>query len=339
MSERFFVPPRAAYQGEVPSQAALVRRNQQLAVAHRRRLDRVDELVRTQTQVGRELTRELSSMRDKGQVLDDLEQEMSQAGLLSSLMARITGRSSVLERRSATEALVDHYEIVSIRLRRASAFADDLRLCALELNEEVDVLHQQLADAQVNEKRSATRVLDLESALGEVSGRGAEAMRARDQIDFEIRQETLMLELFRASGEMARQHLDPARALRDTTMRLNEEMANFVLQATGTVNAAGRRIQALGMAADAPTVVGELQQSLDELNDAMEITSAYVEQTQVLLAEVLPELSARLLAQREMDEIVVASELDSVTREHAHALAERALREAAEAEINELLSP
>lgn len=337
MSERFSVPPRPSYRGEVPSQAALVHRNQKLAVAHRRTLDRVDELVRTQTQVGRDLTRDLGALSEKGHVLDDLETEMSQAGLLSGLMARITGRSTVLERRSATEALVDHYEMVSMRLRRASAFADDLRLCALELHEEVDELHQQLADGLANEKASAERVLALDKALQEVEGTSADAARLRDKLDFELRQEALMLELFRASSEMARQHLDPARALRDTTMRLNEEMATFVLQATGAVNAAGRRIQALGMAADAPVVIGELQQSLEDLNQAMDITTSYVEQTQILLAEVLPQLSARLEAQREMDEITVTSELTAVSRKHANALAEKALREAAQAEIEDLL--
>ena len=110
MSERHAVPPRLHYRGEVPSQGELVTRNQKLALAHRRTLERVDELVRTQTVVGRELRSELSTLKEKGHALDDLEREMSQAGLLSSLMARITGRSSVLERRSATEALVDHYD-------------------------------------------------------------------------------------------------------------------------------------------------------------------------------------------------------------------------------------
>ncbi|TNE86573.1 MAG: hypothetical protein EP330_22820 [Deltaproteobacteria bacterium] len=340
MSERHAVPARLAYRGEVPTQAGLVRKNQQLAVAHRRTLDRVDELVRTQTRVGRELRGELSTLRDKGTALDELEREMSQTGLISSLMARITGRSAVLERRSATEALVDHYEVVSIRLRRASAFSDDLRLCALELHEEVEDLHKQLADALANEKASAERILDIERMLDELKAAemsGADRERLRDKLTFELRQEALMLELFRASAEVAKQHLDPARALRDTTMRLNEEMATFVLQATGTVNAAGRRIQALGMAADAPTVVGELQQSLDELQDAMAITESYVETTQVLLADVLPQLSARLKAQQELDQVAVTAELDSVTREHARSLAERALREAAEAEIEDLL--
>jgi hypothetical protein len=340
MSERHAVPPRPHYRGEVPSQGELVTRNQKLALAHRRTLERVDELVRTQTVVGRELSSELSTLKEKSHALDDLEREMSQAGLLSSLMARITGRSSVLERRSATEALVDHYEVVSVRLRRASAFSDDLRLCALELQEEVEELHQQLADGIANEKASAERILAIEQALEDLRGGDlakADEERVRDKLTFELRQETLMLELFRATVELARQHLDPARALRDTTMRLNEEMANFVLQATGTVNAAGRRIQALGMAADAPTVVGELQTSLAELEEAMTITEAYVEQTQVLLSDVLPQLSARLKAQQEMDQVTVTAELDSVTRAHAKALAEQTLREAAEAEIEEFL--
>ena len=158
-----------------------------------------------------------------------------------------------------------------------------------------------------------------------------------DALEFELRQETLSLELFRASAEVARHHLEPSRALRDTTQRLHEEMATFTLQATGTVNAAGRRIQALGLAADAPLVVGELQQSLEELQQAMDMTTAYIEQTRVLITDVLPELSARLAAQREMEEVAVTSELDQVSREHARALAERTLREAAEAEVEEYL--
>ena len=55
------------------------------------------------------------------------------------------------------------------------------------------------------------------------------------------------------------------------------------------------------------------------------------------ITDVLPELSARLAAQREMEEVAVTSELDQVSREHARALAERTLREAAEAEVEEYL--
>lgn len=340
MSERHAVPPRPHYRGEVPSQGELVTRNHKLAHAHRRTLERVDELARTQARVGRELGSELSTLRDKGHALDEIERAGSQEGLLAALMARVTGRSSVLARRSATEALVDHYEVVSIRLRRASAFSDDLRLCALELQEEVEELHQQLADGLANEKASAERILAIEVALDGLRAAdmpAADRERLRDKLTFELRQETLMLELFRSTVAISRQHLDPARALRDTTMRLNEEMATFVLQATGTVNAAGRRIQALGMAADAPTVVGELQASLDELESAMSITEAYVEQTQALLTDVLPQLSARLKAQQEMEQVAVTATLESVTREHARSLAERALREAADAEVEELL--
>ena len=315
MSERLRVPPRPRYRGDVPSQAELVDRNQRLVVSHRRALDRVQGLAHTQETVGRELTAELSTLKDKGHALDDLERELSSTGLVASLLSLVTRRNAVLERRSATEALVDHYELVSVRLRRASAFTDELRLCALELQAEVDGLHEQFASAMANEKLSAERILAIENALAEPMGEEEtpqDHARRQDALEFELRQETLSLELFRASAEVARHHLEPSRALRDTTQRLHEEMATFTLQATGTVNAAGRRIQALGLAADAPLVVGELQQSLEELQQAMDMTTAYIEQTRVLITDVLPELSARLAAQREMEEVAVTSELDQV---------------------------
>ena len=87
MSERLRVPPRPRYRGDVPSQAELVDRNQRLVVSHRRALDRVQGLAHTQETVGRELTAELSTLKDKGHALDDLERELSSTGLVASLLS------------------------------------------------------------------------------------------------------------------------------------------------------------------------------------------------------------------------------------------------------------
>ena len=114
-------------------------------------------------------------------------------------------------------------------------------------------------------------------------------------------------------------------------------MASYVLGATHTVNAAGRRIQGLGMLADAPAVVAELQESLNALNAAMEATASYVESSQMLIAKVLPDLAARINADAEAQSAVLDADLKHLDRTSRRELAERALREAAEDEIASLL--
>ena len=142
--------------------------------------------------------------------------------------------------------------------------------------------------------------------------------------------------LFQAGADLCRQELEPARALRDTVLQLHEEMARYVMQATSSVNAAGRRIQALGVAADAPSVVAELNSSLQQLDAAMNATEHYLDQAQHLLTEVLPELSARVERDASERRLDIADDIDALSRERARALADRALREAADAEVEGL---
>ena len=182
---------------------------------------------------------------------------------LDAIVRRFTRRRQLLERRSATEELVTRYEGVSARLRRASVFTDELRLTALELQAEVQELHADIDKAQDDARTAARRVIALEQAIEQAASLPpAERDRVTDTLRFELRHEGQNLQLFKALGEMCGRHVEPARALRDTVQRLHEEMQSFVLAATGTVDAAGRRIQALGAAADAP-VVAAVRSALD----------------------------------------------------------------------------
>jgi hypothetical protein len=92
------------------------------------------------------------------------------------------------------------------------------------------------------------------------------------------------------------------------------------------------------MAADAPVVVGELQESLAQLGSAMEVTQTYVEQTQELLHRVLPDLSSRVADEIENRNLLLTSTLEDVSREKARLQADSALRNAADAEVEEWLS-
>lgn len=333
-------PQPATYEGSRPSQAALARRRDEVQRRQADGLGTVDRLVRDQRAVSAELSDELSEMRRKGQVLDEIEARSQETGLLATLTRQLTRRRTMLERRSVTEGLIAQYEGVSRRLRKATAFSDELRLCAVDLQHQVDELHDDLARALRNERRCAERIHDLEAGMARLEtpadqGLGPEE-RARqlDRMTFELRTEAINLELFMAEARLSRHHLEPARHLRDTVLSLQEDMARFVTAATSTVNSAGRRIQALGMAADAPLVVSELQQSLDELSTAMEATADYVRQSQALLTDVLPALSRRLEAEAEVEHEALSSSLEQVSRQRARALAEEALREAAEAEVD-----
>lgn len=330
-----------SYEGLVPTQALLARKRDELVARQADRLRQVDDMLRAQQAVSEALRDELGSLREKGEVLDELEARASEGGLLAALTRTLTRRRTMLERQSVTEGLIAQYETVNGRLRKATAFSDELRLCALDLQHQVDQLHQDLARSLRNEQRCAERIRDLEeklAGLDETLGLSPEASeRLRDKLTFEERTEVVNLELFMAEARLARQHLEPARKLRDTMLSLHEDMARFVVAATSTVNAAGRRIQALGMAADAPVVVQELQQSLDELQSAMDATEAYVAQSQTLLTDVLPELARRLEQQQEVHDELGGDALDEYSRERARSLASQALQDAAEEEVDAAL--
>ncbi len=273
--------------------------------------------------------------------LHRLESEASDGSLLAALVRPFTARRTALARRSVTEALVERYEAVSVRLREATAFSDELKLTALDLQQEVDRLHRGLGESLHNQRVAAQRVLHAQEALDALDANAElspeQKDRRRDRFGFDLRTETVALDLHHAASEHCRNHLPAARSLRDTVLQLHEEMAAYVLGATHIVNAAGRRIQGLGMLADAPTVVAELQESLDALQEAMEATAAYVETTQDLVAKVLPELAARVAAAGEAGAAVTEAGLRMLNRERRRAMAERALREAAEEAISDLL--
>lgn len=289
------------YRGEALTHALLQRRRQEVAERHERAVGRVGELLETQQRVGAELGEGLATLqRDRGE-LDRMEQ--ASTGLLATLVRPFTVRRSAVARRSIAEGLIRQYEQVNVRLREATAFSDELKLTTLELQQEVDRLHRERADALHDGKIAAERVRSCEASLKEIEADASldaeERERRRDRFTFDLRTEAVALALFEAAAELARQHVGPARSLRDTVLKLHEEMARYVLAASHTVNAAGRRIQGLGMLADAPVVVGELQRSLAELDAALQATAAYVEQSRAMLDEVLPELTARIEAEAE----------------------------------------
>jgi hypothetical protein len=312
--------------------------------AHKRQradsVQRVNAMVQTQQALGTELSDGLTRLKGQSEELKRLQQP-EQDGLLFALVRPFTARRSALARRSVAEELLAVYEKTGVRLREATAFADELRLCALELQQEVDRLHRDLGESLHNERVAANHVLEAEEALDELEVDAAlnEATRARrrDRFTFDMKTEAVQLELFKVAAAQCRQHLEPARALRDTVLQLHEDMARYVINATHTVNAAGRRIQGLGMMADAPLVVHELQASLDELSAAMADTEKYIETSRKLVEQVLPELSAGLDVQDEVDIQTLTDSLQSVDRKRARTLAEQALRDAAEAEIDALL--
>jgi len=332
---------RRNYLGEQLTYAMLQRRREEVSTRHQRAVGRVDRLLVTQETLGRELGDGLDTLSQTRGELQELEAAANDTSLLATLTRPFTARRTALQRRSVAEGLIQQYEKVSVRLREATAFSDELKLTALELQQEVDRLHRELGEALHNQRVAATRVLELEDVLAELERDpelSAEVKdRRRDRYTFDLRTEAVALDLYKAAAEHCRTHLPAARSLRDTVLRLHEDMAEYVLSATHTVNAAGRRIQGLGMLADAPVVVAELQASLDELNQAMQATADYVESSQSLIAEVLPQLSAKVAAQAEASAAVLHSELEHIDREKSRALAERALRDAAEDEIRDLL--
>jgi hypothetical protein len=333
---------RPAYVGDQLTHATLAKRREEVQSRHQRALGQVSDLYSTQQEISDELGKGLERMKNHGEELDRIREEESQTGFIASIMRPFTARQRVLARKSVAEALLAQYETVSVRLREATSFSDDLKLCALEMQDEVDRLHRDHAAAIHNKKLAAQRVLDIEAELANLESdtemSPAEKERRHDQLTFELRTETIALDLFRASAIQCKQHLEPARTLRDTVLELHEDMAKYVLSATQTVNAAGRRIQGLGMMADAPVVVSELQASIEELNVAMEATAEYVESSRHMIAEVLPELSRRLEEEAAMEAAETADSLEEVSRERSRTMAERALRDAAQAEVDEWLS-
>src|SRR5690606_8504389 len=132
------------YLGEQLTHAVLQRRQREVADRHRRAMGQVSDLLESQKQIGGELSRGLTVLRTQRTELDRIEQQQTDSSLLASLVRPFTARRSALARRSIAEGLLRQYEQVSVRLREATAFSDELKLCALELQQEVDRLHREL---------------------------------------------------------------------------------------------------------------------------------------------------------------------------------------------------
>ena len=338
MDKALKIPPRPAYRGEAPSQARLLSQHESIQDHHDRELAHVDSMFRTQRELGTTIRSDLAGLKKHNETLNSLETaEQEDAGVLAGLVRRFTRRRVVLNRRSETQALLRKHEVVSVNLRRASAFTDELRVTALEMQQEVGELHDEIDSANHNIRLCAERILGLETLIGQAIDSQEGNERLVDTLRFELRQEAQNLELFQATLRMCRQHLGPAKKLRDTVLKLQEEMSEFLVHATGTVDAAGRRIQALGAAADAPLVIQELQESMADLSSAMEVTEHYVEQTHHLITRVLPELSAHVRAEAETQHFMVEQRLGTIDRDQAKRMAELALRAEAENEIEQLL--
>ncbi|MFH1465735.1 MAG: hypothetical protein ABIO70_15215 [Pseudomonadota bacterium] len=336
MPTAFAVPPPAAYQGEQPTQAALQERRESLRAQQRDALTRADTLARSQQSLSQELSRDLSALQEQGAHLQELDARDRETGLLAALRRGLEGRQRTLARRSAAAGLLDKYEAVVRQLGRASAFTDEVQLSALELQSWLDALDADLLQAERNTEKATARLATLERTRREVR-EAEEPLSGRegllDKLGFELRCERANEELFRAQALLLRGERDPARALRDTMLDLHQEMAAFVQTARATADTAGHRIQALGLAADAPLVVEELQASLDELGTAMQATDAYLDQTRHLLTQVLPDLRSKLEARAHADGEVLADDYAETARARRVAEAERAARAAAEAEV------
>ncbi len=310
---------------------------------------RVDRLVRSRTSLAEGLQDELQSLRETGAALDRAEAEATAPGLLASLGRVLGRRSGALARQSIAAELLRQYEVVTASLQRASAFTDELELCARELQREVDQLHERVGRARTGTAAAAARVEALSAQLAALDAPGGptnadgqaipehERARLGDRLRYEERSESTALALFRASAELAADELGPARALRDTVLALHADMARFVLEATSAVNTSGRKVQALGLAADTPLVVTELHAALEQLDATMAATASTIDEAHALLTQVLPALNREIRSRTSADHLLLRDDLDSLSRERAREQADRALREAAEAEVQHYL--
>lgn len=318
------------------STTALTERRERFVRRHREALTKVDELRRTRDAVGQALEGEVQVLQEQGERLRSIEQQAETGGLFSALIQRIGVRRQALARRTVAEALAGQYQVASTRLRQASAFSDELRLCALELQAEVATLHDELREAEQQIRARSAQVEGLRTRLAAVQ-RGDEALtleerdRQLDQLSFALREAVLGLELVRVGAEFSGAQIGPTRALRDTVMALYEGMSRYVLAASSALDAAGRRIQPLSMAADAPLVIAELRESITDLDAAMAATAAYVQQTREILDRTLPSLTESL----RLSDSGLGSLSTLAAEERAQQIADSALRGVANAEVDQ----
>lgn len=342
MGDRVHVPAALSYAAGPPTTRQLQERRDALKVSHDASLEQVSRLALDQARLSEGLGEELAGMQTDGLTLTELEARERETGILAALSRTLNRRRTVLARRSVGESLLRRYEAASQRLRESSAFCDELRLCGLDLQAQVDGLHVELGRVREDARAAAGRVVALDEAMDAIDAgaslpEGTTRAQLRERVAFDERTQAAALDLLRARERLLAQELGPARELRDTVLTLHEELSRFVLKATSAVDTSGRQIQALGMAADAPTVVAELHDSLAELGTAMQATERYVRAAQQLVGDTLPRLSAELEADQGLITGVIDAE--SLDRAQARALADQALRQAAEAEVAAIGSP
>lgn len=318
----------------LPGAAELARRREELAQAALRSRERVGDLLAAQQRQSAELKEELQSLQRAGHSLDELEQRAAQPGLLASLSRQLGRRRAMLDRRSATEGLLQRYEAASARLRQAAAFCDELSLEAVALQAQLDALYDEHEAALRSERASEEQRARLDQQMASLSP--SDGGRALDRLRFEEHNARLAAQLARSRAQLLGPQLAPTRALRDTLLDLRADLSRFVTAATITVEAAGRRIQALGLVADAPLVLSELQESLKDLAQAMSAAEAQAERARSLLSQALPALSGALELQAVADQADLRASLEALEEERARLLADQALREAAEREVQAL---
>lgn len=327
--------PAGAQAREVPSVKSLMVLRESLDRKHSEAFDRVQALVKQQSEVSGGLAEELSLLRRDGAQLEALEAaDAQQSGLLANITRVLSGRGRLLERRSVAARLHDQYTVVHATLRKAGAFVDELRLCAAELAAEVDELHGKVEESLAASIGAEERAAELEEALSAEHPADADLaklLRDQDRMRFELADARTEAELHEARARLCQSQLEPARTLRTSVHALHAEMARYVLHASASVENSGRRVQALGLAADAPIVVSELRQGLAQLDTAMAATEAYLDQAHELLTHVLPELSEQLRAQSLASAETLQLGLAEVASHHASDDAE--LRAAALAEV------
>lgn len=315
--------------------AALARRRDELNAVQTQAQARVRELLQAQKDLSVGLKDELGSLVQAGHSLDELEARAQQGGMLAALSRQFNRRRTTLARRSATEGLTERYQVASQRLRSAAAFCDELQLTALQLQSELEALHDEVTAARADEQQAAQQIQSLETALRLASAQpGGE--REIDRLQFQEKSLGATLELASARARLAHQYIEPTRQLRDTVMGLHGDLSRYLVAASASVQASGRRIQALGMVADAPMVVGELKDSMRDLSLAMAATEQQIAQSQRLLVQVLPDLARQLEVQGAVEDQRLSESLEHLDAERARALAEQALREAAEREVEAL---
>ena len=319
----------------VPSVRELTELRTRLDARHTETLERVGGLVRDQRSLTTTIAADIASLRRDGDTLQALEATATEAsGILGALTRRLGRRSRMLERRTVAARLQEQYAEVHTTLRKASAFADELRLCSVELALEVDRLHADVEESLEAVVDVEARIEAVDSELAALEAR-ADATDARriDRLRFERADLETAATLHETKARLCAQEVEPARSLRETVHSLHQEMAHYVLHASGSIEGSGRRIQALGLAADAPVVVSELQAGLDQLDLAMSATEAYLEQAHDMLTRVLPELSEQIRAQGSQAALELEAGLTALEQVRRGQASEADLKAAALAEV------